>query len=306
MSEGTTLTNTSLDADQPEKRPGLMRIGHKWRQFHPEWRQTLFFYVVLPTMIASVSALRGSALSPELPVWRLAIMTVSLAIPTWIFAGLAKHFFIAATKQSALFETLGVALGGLFALIFNYYLLSAQLTFFGSFFYGFDAVISENGYGLADNLGTYLIGPSAFYFLFFWIAANVALEIYDRRQVTPRVGVGVPRAAEEVSGVPEFFKKLNLESSGNLIAIQAQQHYILVITRNGKEIVHYRFRDAVKELRRLGMGLQVHRSFWVAAHAVAEVVKTDRSYKLILVTGQEVPVSHRFRAAVEDFGIVSP
>ena len=136
MSEGTTLTNTSLDADQPEKRPGLMRTGHKWRQFHPEWRQTLFFYVVLPTMIASVSALRGSALSPELPVWRLAIMTVSLAIPTWIFAGLAKHFFIAATKQSALFKTLGVALGGLFALTFNYYLLSAQLTFFGSFFYG--------------------------------------------------------------------------------------------------------------------------------------------------------------------------
>jgi hypothetical protein len=253
----------------------------------PEWRDRIVYCVAIPIMIALVSALRGSAFNPDLPNWRLAVMCVSLGIPTWIVACLAKNAISKVIDQSGPFNALTVGIPGLIALVFNYFLLSAELTFFGSFFYGFEALVSKNGFGLADSLGTYLVGPSAAYFLFFWFGANALQAIITRYQAPTRIAGGVVEAKAEKKVTPKFFEKLSPRCRQGLVAVHAQEHYMLVMTRFGSELIHYRFGEAVKELNQFCRGLQVHRSFWVSTDGVAEVARTDRSYKLVLVTGHE-------------------
>ena len=58
-----------------------------------------------------------------------------------------------------------------------------------------------------------------------------------------------------------------------------------------------RFADAVAELGE--MGVQVHRSYWVASHHVQDVTKRNRTLLLRLTGNHEVPVSRTY------FGVVN-
>jgi LytTr DNA-binding domain len=297
----------SLESVPPAGGPAINTVWkglvEKIARMQPEWRQRVLFYICVPILIAVVSSSRGSAFSPELPTWRLALMCITLGVPTWIVAGLLRTWVADLVHQPGAINVITVAVSGIVALVFNYFLLSAQLTLFGNFFYGFEALVNENGIGLVDSLGIYLVGPSAFYFLFFWAAANALQVILARHQSRTRVAGVVGEAKAEEKVTPKFFEKLNPRYRQGLVAVHAQEHYMLVITRFGSELIHYRFGEAIKELSQFCLGLQVHRSFWVSNEGVAEVSRTDRSYKLVLVTGHEVPVSHRYRAAFENSGI---
>lgn len=136
-----------------------------------------------------------------------------------------------------------------------------------------------------------------------WLAGNFALETI----------AGVPRlrhapvrrppgAASEGSTVrpvsatppmPRFLERLQrlqgLEPR-ELLAVEAADHYIQVHTTRGKELVHYRFGDAVAELEAWD-GLRIHRSAWVSSHGVKRLDDSGRSLVAILVTGDRLPVS---------------
>ena len=91
---------------------------------------------------------------------------------------------------------------------------------------------------------------------------------------------------------------------GDIESIEAQEHYIRIQTNSGSGMVLYRFRDALRELRKYD-GLQVHRSYWVADAAVNSIEKANRSTRLILKNGSIIPVSRRFEiAALERFSSV--
>jgi DNA-binding LytR/AlgR family response regulator len=51
-----------------------------------------------------------------------------------------------------------------------------------------------------------------------------------------------------------------------------------------------RLQDAIAELDGLE-GMQVHRSWWVARAAVSAIRRDDRSLRIVLENGMEVPVS---------------
>jgi len=99
----------------------------------------------------------------------------------------------------------------------------------------------------------------------------------------PESGAG----AESSQEVPEANEDW---PAGEVLHVHAQDHYLQVTTPSQRAIVRHRMRDA---LERLGQsdGLQVHRSWWVARGAVAQVARQGRDDVLVLGDGTRVPVA---------------
>lgn len=99
-----------------------------------------------------------------------------------------------------------------------------------------------------------------------------------------------------------FLDRIPAKLGRDLLALEMEDHYIRVHTRLGSDLILLRLRDAVAELTGID-GLQVHRSHWVAADAVAAVERNaDGKLTLILTDGRRVPVSRRCNAAVRAAG----
>ena len=93
-----------------------------------------------------------------------------------------------------------------------------------------------------------------------------------------------------------FLERLPASGSRDVVYLHVNGHYVNVITTTGSHMILMRFADAVAELGDLG--LQVHRSYWVA---LRHVTGAQRRYErtVLRVTGdQEVPVSRTHLAAV--------
>lgn len=97
---------------------------------------------------------------------------------------------------------------------------------------------------------------------------------------------------------PTLLSAIDPPLNGQIIWAEAQEHYVRIITSNEVRMVLCRFSDIVRELPG-DRGLQVHRSHWVACSAIAEAVRDGQNMKLVLLSGDSVPVSRSFRSAVE-------
>lgn len=96
---------------------------------------------------------------------------------------------------------------------------------------------------------------------------------------------------------PRFLARLPARLGTDLLCLQMEDHYVRAHTALGSDLILMRMRDAVAELD--GMpGQQVHRSWWVAATAVAGHRSEDRKLTLILTNGLEVPVARSVAPAV--------
>jgi hypothetical protein len=104
--------------------------------------------------------------------------------------------------------------------------------------------------------------------------------------------VAVP-AAE----APPLLRRLKPEIRGALQHLAVEDHYTLVKTSRGKELILLRFSDALAETGRTA-GLQVHRSHWVADDFVVGVNRVNGKLSLVLADGSEIPVSRTYAAEV--------
>lgn len=110
-----------------------------------------------------------------------------------------------------------------------------------------------------------------------------------------------PAAAQE----PHFFRRLaRLAGLGvdELVAVEAEDHYIQVHSTRGKELVYYRFRDALQELESVP-GLQIHRSAWVSRRHVTGLDGRGRKLEVVLDTGDRLGVSLSNRGALQQAGL---
>jgi len=82
----------------------------------------------------------------------------------------------------------------------------------------------------------------------------------------------------------------------DVVALQAEDHYVRVYTVLGSCLVRYRFKDAVQEVQAL-RGRRVHRSFWVRDRYVERASAAGDLLELVLSTGLRVPVSRAYRTA---------
>lgn len=90
---------------------------------------------------------------------------------------------------------------------------------------------------------------------------------------------------------------------GRLHAICAQDHYLMVHTDIGSDLVLMRMADAVALLAGVP-GARVHRSWWVARAAVIGGRTRNGNPVLLVAGGLEVPVSRGARAAAVDAGLL--
>lgn len=93
-----------------------------------------------------------------------------------------------------------------------------------------------------------------------------------------------------------FQRRLPGDTRGQIIFLKTESHYVRVHTTAGTCRLLLRFADAVDELA--GVGMQVHRSYWVAHDQVLGVAKRNNRTVLRLTGDHEVPVSRTYTASV--------
>ncbi len=98
---------------------------------------------------------------------------------------------------------------------------------------------------------------------------------------------------------PEQLPMLASPIKGALVRVEAQEHYVIINSTEEQRMVLGRFSDVIALLPG-PLGMQVHRSHWVAAAAVSSVFVESRNMKLRLFNGDVVPVSRRYSSAVRD------
>lgn len=95
-----------------------------------------------------------------------------------------------------------------------------------------------------------------------------------------------------------FFRSIDPPILGQIYRVEAQEHYVQVVSSDDTRMLLYRFSDVVKQLPD-SLGLQVHRSHWVAYDAVEKLSFQGQSLKLLLKDDTQIPVSRTFKKRVE-------
>mgnify|MGYP005989052455 CR=1 FL=1 len=129
------------------------------------------------------------------------------------------------------------------------------------------------------------------------VAVHAAFWLIEIARPVPEV-VAPPKP----DTVSQFMQRLPLAQRGPLIRLEAQDHYLNVVTGKGSALILMRLGDAAQELTGAN-GLLVHRSHWVALDAVTAHRREKGRDVLILSDGSEVPVSRTYRAAAKEAGL---
>jgi hypothetical protein len=85
---------------------------------------------------------------------------------------------------------------------------------------------------------------------------------------------------------------------GELYLLSSELHYLKVVTNQGKVLILGSLKDAIQQLPEQ-QGMQVHRSHWVSFVAIKKYNKEGRQGKLLLINGEEIPVSRSFNELVK-------
>ena len=83
----------------------------------------------------------------------------------------------------------------------------------------------------------------------------------------------------------------------DLVYMEAELHYLKVVTAQGQALILYSLKDAVSELPG-GDGIVCHRSFWVSKAHIETFKQKGRQGTLVLSDGLQIPVSRRKLAEV--------
>lgn len=92
--------------------------------------------------------------------------------------------------------------------------------------------------------------------------------------------------------------------SRDVIALQMEDHYVRIHTAQGSRMELMTLAAAIARLEAVE-GLQTHRSWWVARHAVARVEGTPRDMKLMLSNGLVAPVARSAVARLRSAGWIA-
>jgi len=138
-----------------------------------------------------------------------------------------------------------------------------------------------------------------------WIATCwFAARFPSRRPIGDDATIALAREPnrDEIAG---FMRRLPPEIGREIIALQAEDHYVRVHTRLGSALVLGGISDAIRTLADAGLaGQRVHRSWWVATGAVDHILTGGRRMQAVLTNGVEVPVSQTYRELAKAAGVL--
>lgn len=132
------------------------------------------------------------------------------------------------------------------------------------------------------------------------IVGSTVLVVHGLIRLALATRAGSPAPAEPPDA--RFLRRLPIEKRGPLVRLEAQDHYLKVVTGEGESLILLRMGEAVEELSAVA-GLQVHRSHWVALEAVTAHRREGGRDLLLMKDGTEVPVSRGNRDAARAAGL---
>lgn len=103
--------------------------------------------------------------------------------------------------------------------------------------------------------------------------------------------------------VAALMERLPLEHRGRLIRIEAQDHYLSVVTSAGTAMILMRMGDAESILAGVD-GIRVHRSHWVMQTEVSRHFRHEGRDLLEMSDGSTVPISRGARSLVQRAGLI--
>ncbi len=102
---------------------------------------------------------------------------------------------------------------------------------------------------------------------------------------------------------PRLERRLPDGFSGEVLRLTVEDHSVCVVTTEGSHVIRMRFSDAIDEMEPVP-GYCTHRSHWVAEAAIESVERQSGRISLRLLNGDMVPVSRKYRPALEEAGII--
>jgi LytTr DNA-binding domain-containing protein len=137
------------------------------------------------------------------------------------------------------------------------------------------------------------IGTLPIFFLNTFVMGGAFIAAF----VAPAMDAAARRARPAVAAEDRpanFMERLPPKLRGSeLWALEAEDHYLKVITSSGETLIRLRLADALRELHAID-GAQTHRSWWVARAAVRDVKRDGSRVALVLPNGREALVSRAF------------
>jgi hypothetical protein len=306
-----TLRTRETDAPQPPA------SGHR----RPSKRELAFLYFVPPLLMALSLGMYRAGIGLPIPL-SLALWSSVCLISWWLseaFSHLSSRVLRPWHPPLWLVLTLGYLMNLWISSLYNVPIVAALIEI-GQVPRSPDLVAYfELERSLFDPNYLWMLLRAGAAGLVVWLTANL---LFERLSGTDRFGTSVAMAGTSVSRaaqmpahlaqaappavaprelvLPRFFsrlEKLHGLPPDELIAVEAEDHYVRVHSRRGKELIYYRFRDALEELRDWD-GLHTHRSVWVRRSTVTGVEESGRSTWVVLDSGDRLPVSYANRALV--------
>ena len=115
--------------------------------------------------------------------------------------------------------------------------------------------------------------------------------------------ISAPAFGRPAQGV---VRRLPASIGRDVVALQAEDHYVRVHTRLGEALVLASLSDAIEDVEHSGIqGQRTHRSWWVASNGVVSHEQRGRQLVLILLNGVRAPVSLTYRQLAEARGLIA-
>jgi hypothetical protein len=115
--------------------------------------------------------------------------------------------------------------------------------------------------------------------------------------------VAQQRSEPDAGPAGDFRARLTADAGRDVLALQMEDHYVRVHFEAGSTLVLIPLHQAIAELGAIP-GLRVHRSWWVARHAVIGALRDGRNRRLCLINGLQVPVARASVATVRAAGLL--
>lgn len=134
----------------------------------------------------------------------------------------------------------------------------------------------------------------------FWVAMNQWVVWRAQRS---EAETAAPVALPDTTAAPvpvrlgrpsTLLDRLPARLGRDVVRLEAQQHYLLVVTTRGEHLLLHGLAPAVAELAELGIaGMQIHRSVWVAWGHTERLDLRPGSPAAVLRDGSRLPIGRR-------------
>ncbi|MEM6680766.1 MAG: LytTR family DNA-binding domain-containing protein [Pseudomonadota bacterium] len=270
-------------------------------------RNSILFYLMVPMGIALFFALSGAGNQPITSFSEhIAYWTVSVGL-CWLILSLSTGFIAPLMRRMNAPLTLTLMTG--YCIGSPIYSQAQELRNFvlQEFVLERSTLLPAAGLeGPYASIYLFLLGSTLWitsnYFFYFFLGAErfgYKPTSYDQRGTLAALAIAEGQPfARKVSGDTSQTHFLGVPLT-TITFLEADDHYTKIGLQTGTKQYHLRFSDAVRAIDPT-IGMQVHRSYWVAFSAVERMYEKGHKAELLLTGGKRIPVSRTYRQNVRE------